>query len=53
MYIDKRPTSTVAMMKMFKAVDFRTNKVRLELGDSHTDFFDPGAFLPGVTWSVS
>jgi hypothetical protein len=51
LYIDKRRTSTIGPMQMFKAMDFRTNRVRLEPGDSHTDFFDLGAFLPDAQQS--
>jgi hypothetical protein len=48
LFIDKRPTSTIAGMQQFSAVDYRTDKVRLDPGDSHTDFFDLGAFLPDM-----
>jgi hypothetical protein len=53
MFIDKRETSTLATAQEFKAMDFRTNKVRLEPGDSHTDFFDLEAFLPEAKQSDS
>lgn len=44
--IDKRKSSTVGGIKEYSKVDYRTNKVRLEPGESHTDFFDLEAFLP-------
>ena len=47
-FIDKRPTTTFAGTQEYKAIDFRTHRVRLSPGDSHTDFFDLGAFLPGA-----
>jgi hypothetical protein len=43
--IDKRKSSTVGGIKEFSRIDYRTNKVRLQPSESHTDFFDLGAFL--------
>ena len=48
LFIDKRPTSRMGNMQHWRKLDYRTNNVRLEPGDSHTDFFDLGAFLPDV-----
>lgn len=48
LFIDKRPTSTIAGRQEYRAMDYRTNRVQLGQGDSHTDFFDLGAFLPGA-----
>lgn len=45
LYIDKRPTSTVGAIQHLRGIDYRTNTVRLEPGESHSDFFDLGAFL--------
>jgi hypothetical protein len=45
LYIDKRPTSTVGAIQHLRAVDYRTNAVRLEPGESRSDFFDLSAFL--------
>jgi hypothetical protein len=50
-FIDKRPTTTFAGAQEYKALDYRTHRVRLAPGDSHTDFFDLGAFLPGAEQS--
>jgi hypothetical protein len=50
-FIDKRPTTTFAGAQEYKAIDYRTHRVRLAPGDSHTDFFDLGAFLPGAEQS--
>jgi hypothetical protein len=44
-FIDKRPTSTIGALQHIRAVDYRSNKVRLEPGEAHTDFFDLGAFV--------
>lgn len=45
LYIDKRPSSRIWGLQHLKALDYRTNKVPLEPGASHTDFFDLGAFV--------
>lgn len=47
--IDKRPTTRVGGYQLARAMDYRTNKVPLEPGEMHTDFFDFGAFFPNVT----
>ncbi|MEX2647179.1 MAG: hypothetical protein WD249_13030 [Gaiellaceae bacterium] len=46
--IDKRPTTRVGGYQVLRKLDYRTNKVRLEPGEMHTDFFDLGAFFPDV-----
>ena len=52
LFIDKRPTSRMGNLQQWRMLDYRTNKVRLEPGDSHSDFFDLGAFLPNATPGV-
>jgi hypothetical protein len=46
LFIDKRPTTRWAGQQIYRLIDFRTNTVRLGSGDTHTDFFDLGAFAP-------
>lgn len=43
--IDKRPSARIGSAQAYRIMDYRTNKVRLEPGDSHTDFFDLEAFV--------
>jgi hypothetical protein len=43
LFIDKRPSSRVAGLAQFEKVDYRTTELRLDPGDSHTDFFDLAA----------
>jgi hypothetical protein len=45
LFIDKRPSSRVWGIQHLKGLDYRTNKVPLRPGASHTDFFDLGAFV--------
>jgi hypothetical protein len=45
LYIDKRLSSRLGAVQEHKAIDYRTNKVELPPGASHTDFFDLGALL--------
>lgn len=47
-FLDKRKSSRVGSLQHIKSLDYRTNKVRLEAGESHTDYFDLGAFLPDL-----
>jgi hypothetical protein len=51
LFIDKRPTSKLGKQQAYKYVDYRTDKVTLQPGESHTDFFDLGAFLPNADTS--
>jgi hypothetical protein len=44
--IDKRPTTRIGGYQLARKLDYRTNKVRLEPGEMHTDYFDLGAFFP-------
>jgi hypothetical protein len=45
LFIDKRPTSRVWGIQHLKALDYRTKRLSLAPGQSHTDFFDLGAFV--------
>jgi hypothetical protein len=48
LFIDKRPTTRVGGYQLLRRLDYRTNKVRLEPGEMHTDYFDLGAFFTDV-----
>src|SRR5207253_2139452 len=50
--IDKRPTTRIAGYQLASKMDYRTNKVRLEPGEMHTDYFDLGAFFPDAVASA-
>jgi hypothetical protein len=48
LFIDKRPTARIGPIQHLRAIDYRTNTVRLEPGASYSDFFDLGAFVEGA-----